>query len=46
MKKTLSVCLALLMLLSCFAVPTTAFAAAPKKTNGVLRQRRCSCLYR
>lgn len=31
MKKTLSVCLALLMLLSCFAVPTTAFAAAPKK---------------
>ena len=30
MKKTLSVCLALLMLLSCFAVPTTAFAAAPK----------------
>lgn len=33
MKKTLSVCLALLMLLSCFAVPTTAFAAAPKKTT-------------
>jgi len=31
MKKTLSVCLALLMLLSCFAMPTTAFAAAPKK---------------
>lgn len=31
MNKTLSVCLALLMLLSCFAVPTTAFAAAPKK---------------
>lgn len=31
MKKTLSVCLALLMLLSCFAVPTTVFAAAPKK---------------
>lgn len=31
MKKTLSVYLALLMLLSCFAVPTTAFAAAPKK---------------
>lgn len=30
MKKTLSVYLALLMLLSCFAVPTTAFAAAPK----------------
>lgn len=31
MKKILSVCLALLMLLSCFAVPTTAFAAVPKK---------------
>lgn len=31
MKKTLSVCLALLMLLSCFAMPTTAFAATPKK---------------
>lgn len=46
MKKTLSVCLALLMLLSCFAVPTTAFAAAPKKNHGVLRQCRCSCLYR
>lgn len=31
MKKIGSVCLALLMLLSCFAVPTTAFAASPMK---------------
>lgn len=43
MKKTLSVYLALLMLL-CRAYHRLCCSA--QKTNGVLRQRRCSCLYR